>query len=323
MKEYEIRKKKTYEKLLSYTRQDAFKLAKKCSINIKCYSCDKVLMKKFIKSGFQYSECNTCNALFANPRPNQNSMNEFYKNSKTSNYFKIFYQENLMNRISKIWKPKKKIILNFFKKNNIQKANIIDLGAGYGAFLDLLKVNKNFNLYGVEPSETLVNSLKKKKINSINKFAEDLTINDLPSGRNVFVSFELIEHLQNPLKFFKKISKLSKKNDYLIFTTLSGTGIDIRDLWQNSNSICPPQHLNFFNPNSIKIILEKNKYKVLDITTPGKLDLSILENNIKHINSDFLKKFLKFSTAEEKLMFQKFLVKAKLSSHLMVFAKKI
>lgn len=321
MKEFEIRKKNVYEKLLKFTKQDALRLSKKCIEKIKCYSCNKNLDDSFVKSGFKYSECNICGGLFANPRPKQDTINDFYKNSKTSKYLEIFYKKNLKNRINKIWKPKSKIILEFLKKKKIKKANIIDLGAGYGVFCNLIKKNKNFTPINVEPSVKLSENLKKQKILIINKFCEDLKKNDLPSGKNIFVSFELIEHLQDPAKFFKRLSKVSKNGDYFIFTTLSGTGLDIRDLWENSNAICPPQHLNFFNPHSIKILMEKNKYKVLKVDTPGKLDVSILENNFKKIKSDFLKNFLKYSSNKEKIEFQNFLVKTKTSSHMMVFSK--
>ena len=111
------------------------------------------------------------------------------------------------------------------------------------------------------------------------------------------------------------------KGDYFIFTTLSGTGIDIRDLWENSNAISPPQHLNFFNPFSIKIFLEKNNFKICKLITPGVLDVSILENNFELIKSNFLKMFLKYSTQNEKNNFQNFLISSKNSSHLMVFSK--
>ena len=116
MKEFEIRKKNVYEKLLKFTKQDALRLSKKCVEKIKCYSCNKILDDSFVKSGFKYSECSICGGLFANPRPKQDTINDFYKNSKTSKYFEIFYKKNLKNRINKIWKPKSKIILEFLKK---------------------------------------------------------------------------------------------------------------------------------------------------------------------------------------------------------------
>ena len=60
-----------------------------------------------------------------------------------------------------------------------------------------------------------------------------------------------------------------QKNDMFIFTTLFGTGLDIQVLWEHSPSVSPPpHHLNFFNPSSIKIILEKTGFECVDKKTP-------------------------------------------------------
>ena len=89
MNEYQIRKKNVYEKLLKYTKQDSLRLSKKCIEKIKCYSCNKILSYSFVKSGFKYSECNTCGGLFANPRPTQSTINDFYRNSNDSTKNKV------------------------------------------------------------------------------------------------------------------------------------------------------------------------------------------------------------------------------------------
>ena len=60
-------------------------------------------------------------------------------------------------------------------------------------------------------------------------------------------------------------------------TTLNGRGFDILLLWNKSKSIAPPLHLNFFNPGSIRILLEKIGFQILEISTPGKLDWDIVE----------------------------------------------
>ena len=76
-------------------------------------------------------------------------------------------------------------------------------------------------------------------------------------------------------------------DDLFVFTTLSGTGADIQLLWENSKSISPPHHLNFFNPYSIKLILERTGFDQILVTTPGQLDMDILSTNFKLIKDRF------------------------------------
>jgi len=107
---------------------------------------------------------------------------------------------------------------------------------------------------------------------------------------------------------------------------LNGKGFDIQLLKENSNSIYPPYHINFFNINSLKIILKKIGFKKILIDTPGELDFNIVEKNHdlipNNINRLIFKKLLKKMTNSEKINFQKLLKKQLLSSHMRIVAKK-
>ena len=108
----------------------------------------------------------------------------------------------------------------------------------------------------------------------------------------------------------------------MIFTTLNGKGFDIQVLWENSKSVYPPHHLNFFNPDSVGILLGKCGFEVLEITTPGRLDVDIVSNDLEHVNDRFIKTFLGSAGEREKDDLQKFLQKNNLSSHMMIVARK-
>ena len=116
---------------------------------------------------------------------------------------------------------------------------------------------------------------------------------------------------------------LMNKKDLFIFTTLSGMGLDIRTLWENSKAVSPPMHLNFFNPKSINLLLEKVGFEVIEVNTPGKLDIDIMHNNKKHVKDKFWKDFLEYSDKKEKQVMQKYLSDNRLSSHMMTVCRKV
>ena len=61
-----------------------------------------------------------------------------------------------------------------------------------------------------------------------------------------FVSFELFEHLHDPGRFLNTVFRLMSKGDIFIFTTLSGTGLDIQILGEKiAFSISPSSHKLF------------------------------------------------------------------------------
>ena len=154
------------------------------------------------------------------------------------------------------------------------------------------------------------------------EISKSLQYKELKTANNtLFTCFELFEHVLNPNTFLKKIYNLMKRNDIFVLTTLSGTGLDIISLGKKSNSISPPQHLNFFNPFSIELLLKKNHFKIVSVSTPGKLDISILENNRNYVKDEFIKNLLEQSPFI-KNNFQKFISNNNLSSHMMVVCKK-
>jgi hypothetical protein len=100
-------------------------------------------------------------------------------------------------------------------------------------------------------------------------------------------------------------------------------GVDIQTLWEDSKAISPPMHLNFFNPKSIFILLEDVGYKVLEISTPGKLDIDIMNNSKDKIKDRFWENFVEYSNEKEKENMQTFLSENGLSSHMMIICKKV
>ena len=120
----------------------------------------------------------------------------------------------------------------------------------------------------------------------------------------------------------RKVNSYHKTGSFFIFTTLSGTGVDISVLRENSKSVSPPHHLNFFNPKSLPILLKTVGFKNVDITTPGKLDIDILKKNINFIHDRFWKYFLSMASDKNLGIMQKAIEETQSSSHIMITCQK-
>ena len=117
---------------------------------------------------------------------------------------------------------------------------LVDIGGGFGLFAEEVR-----NLCGqapivIEPGPHLAAVCRGKSLPVIQKFLEQIAPEDLPAGPKTFVSFELFEHLHDPATFLKQLNSLMAKGDLFIFTTLSGSGVDIQALWEDSKSVTPP-----------------------------------------------------------------------------------
>ena len=324
MKEEEIRPQKIFEEYLRLCEIDCYEYFDDPSLEeCCCPACENIGEFAFKKSGFTYKLCNKCETLFLSPRPLESAFSDYYINAPSVKYWaKSFYKETAEARREKIWRPKVRRVLELIERYNAVNFSLIDIGSGYGIFCEeMLKIISK-SITAIEPGPELANICRKKGIKVVNKFLENVQLSDLNQGSKLFTSFELFEHLHDPKKFMISLSSLMMPGDIFIFTTLSGTGVDIQALWENSKSVSPPHHLNFFNPSSIQFFLDKLGYKILEISTPGELDIDILVNNQHLIKDRFWKSLIKHANQKTLENWQSMITESGWSSHMMVCCQK-
>jgi SAM-dependent methyltransferase len=324
MKEEEIRPQVIFDEYLKLAQIDTktfFEKAKREQVH--CPACDTEGDTAFNKNGFDYALCQNCRTLYVSPRPENEAFNRYYTEAPSVEYWATtFYKVTADARRENLWKPKAKLIQQLIKRLGTGDEKVIDVGGGYGIFAEEMKILSGNDVTVIEPGPHLANSCRERGIDVVEKFLEDVKNTDLPEGGLVFVSFELFEHLHDPALFLKQLSELMRAGDLFIFTTLSGTGIDIQALWEDSKSVSPPHHLNFLNPHSVKLLLERIGLQSLEVTTPGKLDIDILCNNRELIKDRFLKTFVTYASDAEKEQWQQMISNSGWSSHMMVCCQK-
>ena len=323
MKEEEIRPQKIFDEYLRLAKQDAQTYFSGVNSVLGCCpACHSKSSFVFNKYGFSYHQCANCLTLFVNPRPLAEAFSEYYRNSPSAKYWaSTFYRKTASARKEKLWRPKAREVLSILDIYSASDHQLIDIGGGFGLFADEINILSGKSTTIVEPGPDLADVCRERGHVVIEKFLEGVERSDLPKGPKVFVSFELFEHLHDPEYFLRRLFSLMTSGDLFIFTTLSGVGVDIQTLWEDSKSVSPPYHLNFFNPDSIRILLERLNFNVISITTPGKLDIDIMSNNISLIKDRFWKNFVDKATDEEKSEWQSFLSSRGLSSHMMTVCK--
>ena len=324
MKEEEIRPKRIFDEYLRLARADTvtyFNNTIKESGT--CPACESVGEPVFIKYSFTYETCPNCKTLFVNPRPSAEAFAKYYTESPSSKYWATtFYKETAHARREKLWKPKARLICETLEKYAAANHTLVDIGGGFGLFAEEIR-----NICGqapivIEPGPDLAAACREKSLSVVQKFLEDVDTTDLPAGPKAFVSFELFEHLHDPSKFLRQLNGLMASGDMFIFTTLSGSGVDIQALWEDSKSVTPPHHLNFLNPRSIVLLLTRLGYETLAVTTPGSLDIDILVNNQDAIKDRFWQTFVACATDLEKAAWQQMIASTGWSSHMMVVCRK-
>jgi SAM-dependent methyltransferase len=327
MKEREIRSSETHKKYLELVRADAEKIFRDKSTfqHLPCPACgeDRSVVR-FVKHEFHYVQCPACHSLYNNPRPLYSEIQKLYRDSPSTKYWvEEFFMPFVEARREKIFRPRAEYIAKTFPQ--FEHEAIGDIGAGFGLFLEELR-----NIWGkaalraIEPSEDMARICRSKGLVVLESMVEDLEERNEPF--DLLTSFELLEHLHDPVSFVRKVNALLKRGGIFQLTTLNGLGFDIQILWEKSKSISPPHHLNFFNPYSISLLLKRCGFEVLEVATPGKLDWDIVESSVQDgdaVIGRFFETVRTFGSEVSKQRLQEWIAEFNFSSHMRVIARRI
>lgn len=284
----------------------------------KCIVCQSKRIKFFTyKYLHNLDRCENCSHIFTNPYPSVEQINYYY-NSSMKEFENNFFKEKFTHRTN-IFIPRAKLIKKIIKN----KGSLLDIGAGVGIFINAFKkIGTGIELSACDVNYEAISYLNSRfpNVNTIHSNFLDLNEN---KKYDCITLWDTFEHLVNPKKFIKKITKLLKKNGYLFLSTPNTLSLEWSVAKEDHIQILPPGHVNLYNISNIGLIFGKD-FKVKDIfTLNGSLDVSYIKKFVsrkKDINSIFWNKFLKNKEASANLA--KEISKNNLAGNMMVILKK-
>lgn len=210
--------------------------------------------------------CGGCSFVTANIKIGEENIKSIY----TEKYFKgeeyldylkekVSLQKNFQNRLNFIYKK--------IDKDAIK--SVLEIGCSYGFFAELL--NKEFggslNYIGFDIVKEAVDyGVKQLNQNLIcGDYLDYITDENFT---DVFM-WDVIEHLKEPHKFIEKISDEICQGGRLYITTGDIDSLLSRFQKNRWRLIHTPTHIHFFSKKTIKILLEKYGFCIIDIKYPG------------------------------------------------------
>jgi len=328
MKEADIRPAELFEKYLELSARDAvtyFSSAKREPLP--CPACaSRDIRPAFVKHGFGYVLCGSCHTLYQSPRPSAADFARIYQESPSVRYWAGTFSPAVAEaRRVYLIRPKVQELARLCQQDRFAPRMFADIGAGAGFFLE--EWRRNFpetQTIALEPNPDLAAQCRSKGLTVMECFLEEAE--SLEGQADLVTAFEVIEHVHDPLRFCASLGKLLKPGGRALLTGLTGDGFDIQVLWENSNSVSPPHHINFMSIKGFESLLSRAGFTNIRIFTPGKLDVDIVRNAAAHraealAGQGFVRMLLR--RGEETLeAFQQFLSEHQLSSHCWVWATK-
>lgn len=261
-----------------------------------CFLCgenDFTKLQKFHGS-YEVTKCNVCASESVNPVPCEEALRDYYNNGKCN----LLLDQLLKSRYKKesdfIMDDRVKVVLDLIAGMNKMEINLLEIGCSSGAFLSKLKYfigerfpGKRISLAGIDIDANAIQSGVDKDLELTAANAE--TYVKSAAGRyDIILHFELIEHLANPYEFMTSLNRLLKSDGVMFFSTPNADGLEMlasgyNDFRLLAHSIFPPMHLNAFSVSNIGHFAMRSGFKVVEVSTPGRLDidmLSLCENEV-------------------------------------------
>lgn len=231
-------------------------------------------------------------------------LNDYFNNSELSKFRSSEHYQKTVSTLRKgIWKQQVEWIegrcFRYFPKASFK---VLDVGSKYVGWIEELKSLKNL--------ETL----------SIARPLLPILSTGISGDYDLIVAFDVLQREKDPSIFLKELYRNLSSEGIAVLTTRSGTGFDILALGKETESLYPFDHLFLPSPAGLRKILENNGFEVLELTTPGVLDVELVKASLKNSSSKLVQ-YLIHSVDSERL--QAFIQQNNISSHMRVVIRKV
>ncbi len=193
------------------------------------------------------------NFVFCSRIPTLEELTKHYENYPTDSYY------------SPLTRKSYGVLLDGFEKYR-KTGNILDVGCGTGLFLEEA-AKRGWKVYGTEFSAKNVSICRSRNINmQEGKFDPQWYEKDM---FDVVTSFEVIEHINNPVEEITNIHATLRKGGLLYITTPNFNAIERFILKAEYNVIEYPEHLSYYTPKTLDFLLRKSGFAKRRLTTTG------------------------------------------------------
>lgn len=319
----DIHERSFTETIHNKLKQDILRFAnEKSKLFVKndvCPACSSTNTEyTFTSLKLDYFKCSECKTLFVNPCPKAAEIVDYLNTSEGPEIWRTKMPPEVQKTREKLYESRSQFIKEQIDFYGYKNPTLIDVGGGSGELcLKLQQLQTFHEIHVIEPQPL---NIDMKNIFIHQCIFEEFQDNLLA---DCIVSFEVLEHLIDPMSFLEKANSCLKPGGILIFTTPNSNSFEVDLLGEKSTQV-PFDHIRLYNPKALEIMFSRLGSFEVKITTPGVFDVELVLNAMP-VEDKIIQECLEFifNDTERKKSFQKFLVETNRSSHMSCVARKL
>lgn len=288
-----------------------------------CPACgESAAEAAFSRHGFEYTRCRLCATLYADPRPDATGLAWYLHESDAARYRRRDdYRAPLERHAREVAHLRADWVQEILRAHGCREGAVVDFQTRSSAFLEALVVQRLAPVLAVDPLLELSDRLRENGVGRRGALA-DLA----EASCRIVTAFDVLEHVAEPRALAAEAYRALAPGGLLTLTARSASGLDIQVLWGDCPTLFPADHLNLLTVEGIRALLEGAGFEILEISTPGQLDVELVERTLAENPAIDVPRFLRYlfehRGRDTKARLQQFLQQHLLSSHLRVIARK-
>ena len=294
-------------------------------VAIDCPACQGAATPIFEKLTFAYRTCDECGSTFVSPRPDGTALRRFMEASEAVRFWQSTVEpETKPGRTQSILEPRALWVRSHTADVTPAGPELVDLFSKYPSFLETLAQSGAFRgVMSIEPQVAL-SSVSPGTVLRVERDLGPALAKGVKA--DLLSAFECLERASDVDEFMTVAATLLNPDGLLFLTTMTWSGFDLQILAARSRNVLPPVHLNLLSIEGLRRLLERRGFEVVELSTPGQLDVEIVRHAIEDDPAielpPFVNDLLRSRDEQVHDAFQQFLQGALMSSHLRLVARR-
>lgn len=206
---------------------------------------------------FLVVQCRDCGLCFTNPRPNEETIGQFYPQSYQPHDFRPDRRRRWWHRLHDSWSPAK----DWRKRLPLHGlGRLLDFGCGAGVFLNRMH-EQGWEVLGLDANPEAVRRIHAEL--GLPALDGSLPHPDLVPGTfDVITMWHALEHVHQPLEVLREAHRLLAPGGKLLLASPNIDSLPFRWFGRHWYALDLPRHLVHFSPWTLRLMLHRAGFKV-------------------------------------------------------------